>query len=359
MTESMGDRPNPNRVSDIEFILPRNTAWGGIDDYCYRLADALQKRSLSVGVRVLDPTHDAVAQIRSAYSRELPDLVVFPYTDYLWNPNFGVGISSIRCVRAVADLGARVALHVHDPIPPPGGRVRDKARRLIRSVVLRHLLYEASVSFWTLESAADSASAAFLPAGSSLNYGLAQPLLETKLARVAVFGVTPGRAVCEAQALAGIWRLVRSRTANAPQLCFVGVASDARAILEAELRPELGGLLEVHGRSPAEQIQLLLRSCQAALFVRGGVSSRRSSAIAALGEGLPLVAQRNHETSSAWCRNGILLAPEGDLAALAGHLSTLGAPGELSRCSTASAQLFNEVFHWDRISERFSMAVRE
>jgi glycosyltransferase involved in cell wall biosynthesis len=62
------------------------------------------------------------------------------------------------------------------------------------------------------------------------------------------------------------------------------------------------------GVLPGEEIVRHMASCDVLLFVRGGISSRRGSAIAGIACGLPVVALEGPETASPITEAGVVFA---------------------------------------------------
>jgi glycosyltransferase involved in cell wall biosynthesis len=126
---------------------------------------------------------------------------------------------------------------------------------------------------------------------------------------------------------------------------------------ESPLRAALSGTnveLEIHGVLPADEIERRLSEADALLFVRGGISSRRGSALAGIACGLPVVAFQGPETGPPITEAGVLLSPEGDPNALADNLSRVlsddALRNDLRKRSLDSREKY---FSWNVIARKF------
>jgi glycosyltransferase involved in cell wall biosynthesis len=126
---------------------------------------------------------------------------------------------------------------------------------------------------------------------------------------------------------------------------------------EAPLRTLLAGAkveLEVHGVLPAAEIERRLSESDALLFVRGGISSRRGSALAGIACGLPVVAFEGAETGPPITEAGVLLSPEGDRDALANNLARVLSDDALRNdLRKRSLEAREKYFSWNVIAQKF------
>ena len=113
-------------------------------------------------------------------------------------------------------------------------------------------------------------------------------------------------------------------------------------------------VLEVHGVLPADEIERRLSESDALLFVRGGISSRRGSALAGIACGLPVVAFQGTETGPPITEAGVILAPEGDVVALANNLARVLSDDALRNDLRRQSLLAREkYFSWNVIARKF------
>jgi hypothetical protein len=134
---------------------------------------------------------------------------------------------------------------------------------------------------------------------------------------VAVFGVTGGApAATEVRQIADAVRLAR-RTVPEIRLTFFGRGTTEAV---AEIRKVLDDVpLQVLGLLEPEGAQKVLENAKALLFVRGAVASGRTTAVAAIAAGTPLVGFAGAVTGLPITEAGVHLVPDGrsDLLGLA------------------------------------------
>jgi glycosyltransferase involved in cell wall biosynthesis len=108
------------------------------------------------------------------------------------------------------------------------------------------------------------------------------------------------------------------------------------------------------------QIVKRLSACDVLLFVRGPISSRRSSAIAGIACGLPVVAYQGPETSPPITEAGVVLVspdqPDQLHAALVRVLSDRSYREELAERSRAVSRSH---FAWSSIASHFSATLKK
>ena len=113
------------------------------------------------------------------------------------------------------------------------------------------------------------------------------------------------------------------------------------------LYPELTGRVSATGALSAEDLSLHLSLCDVMLQPFGdGVSGRRTSVMAALAHGLPIVTTSGSLTESLWAESGaVMLAPAEDANAQARAAEHLLVDSESRRSlSAAAAKLYRERF---------------
>jgi len=112
------------------------------------------------------------------------------------------------------------------------------------------------------------------------------------------------------------------------------------------------GSVVVKGIAAADSVSLSLKKADAFLFVRGGISCRRSTAIAALAHGLPVVGYQGEETSWPITEAGVLLSTLGDNTFISRALIRLAGDLPFRRSlQTLSSQAYERYFSWVRIAE--------
>jgi hypothetical protein len=171
---------------------------------------------------------------------------------------------------------------------------------------------------------------------------------------VAVFGVTGGQQMqSEASLIADIVGRVRCRTRDL-QLVLIGRGSEeAKATISHRLNGK-DVRLSVLGVVPGQEVAHALAEADALLFVRGHVSSRRSSAIAGIAAGLPVVGYSGSETGPPITEAGVVLVAQGDSDALTDALSRILTDEHWRYGLRQQAiRAWHEHFSWEAISRRF------
>jgi glycosyltransferase involved in cell wall biosynthesis len=288
--------------------------------------------------------------------------VLVQYTALAWSRRgFPVGFLAVLWI--LKQRRTRVAVVFHDAEGYSGQRRIDRARRACQHAVMRTAYRWAARNILTvpLEQVPwlprNAAKAVFIPVGANLpevGGGVGACAAEPRtLKTVAVFGVTGNFLSSEVADIDFALRHSKSKVGELRLVVLGRGSTDA----EPALRRELNGAgveVEVLGLLSPEQVARVLSRADALLFVRGGVSSRRGSAIAGIACGLPVVGYRGEETGFPITQAGVLLVPKGDRAALAEALGRVLAEdwlrGELQK---RSREAHRRYFSWDVISDSF------
>ncbi|HKM67428.1 MAG TPA: glycosyltransferase, partial [Candidatus Acidoferrum sp.] len=196
----------------------------------------------------------------------------------------------------------------------------------------------------------------FIPVGPNL------PFPETptqqssaEIPTVGVFSITGGQqGVRETQAILAAVKHA-SQTVGPLRLSVFGRHAELR---EETLRQGLQNLpvqLSVEGVVEPEQVVNRLVTCDVLLFVRGGISSRRSSAIAGIAAGLPIVAYQNSETAPPITDAGVVLVNSGRPSELGDALVRVLANADLRAELAARSRMAHKAhFAWPAIASCFA-----
>ena len=198
--------------------------------------------------------------------------------------------------------------------------------------------------------------ATFVPVGPNLPIPPA-PLAHSQdvVPTIGVFSITGGESGArETQIIVDAVRHAAQKLGKV-RLSIFGRHAELR---ETALRDGLCGLpvdLFVEGIvDPAQAVQKL-SACDLLLFIRGPISSRRSSAIAGIACGLPVIAYAGSETAAPITDAGVVLVspdqPDDLNAALVRVLSDFTYRTDLAARSHAAYQTH---FAWPAIAVRFS-----
>jgi glycosyltransferase involved in cell wall biosynthesis len=139
-----------------------------------------------------------------------------------------------------------------------------------------------------------------------------------------------------------------------PELSFVMLGSGGREVRAALLArsPDLSNRLFASGFLPSGELSPHFAACD--LLIQpypDGASSRRSSLMAGISHGVPVVTTSGHLSESLWSESGaVAIAPARDQSAFMGSVQRLiQSPEERTRLGAAGLQLYQERFDWPLI----------
>jgi glycosyltransferase involved in cell wall biosynthesis len=340
-----------------------------LEDYCNWLRRALEQQSQRMEIqRVPWATNGWLHAFKWA-RREAKNWrgqwILLQYTALSWSQR-GFPIGAAITIWIARHRGAKCAIVFHDAMSFSGPRWIDRLRHSIQVWAMRKLYGLAQHSIMTvpIENVTwlphPAMKAAFIPIAANLS-GTLVKLNDNSSIRentspktIAIFGVTgPPQLQPEVEFIA---QIVCQATAqlNVTKLLILG-----RNAQEAEvpLRILLAGTkveLEIHGVLPADEIERRLSDSDVLLFLRGGISSRRGSALAGIACGLPVVAFEGAETGPPITEAGVLLSPEGDRNALANNLARVLSDDALRNdLRKRSLEAREKYFSWNVIARKF------
>ena len=338
-----------------------------IRDYCHLLGEALAGQGFELDQALIPWVERGWLRGLGWLWRESAKWegrwVLVQYTALAWSRR-GFPLRLLAVLGVLKVRRVKLAVVFHDALPFPGGRLVDRLRRRCQTWVMRRCYRWTDKSILTVPLSKvywlprEAAKAAFVPVGSTLlgledeaAYEGQRPEGERT---VVVFGVTGGRRI--AREVGDIAYVVRQVAQECLQLRIMVIgrgSEEAREALQAALQGS-GVQIFALGILPGPDIKRIFSGADALLFVRGHVSSRRSSAIAAIACGLPIVGYAGDETGSPIVEAGVNLVPEGDREALAEALARVLTDAELWQTlhqRNMAAQ--RDYFGWDRVAERF------
>lgn len=338
----------------------------GVEDYCTWLAKALAPRELAVRcVRVSwveEGWTSACLSLWREAGRWRGGWALVQYTALSWSMR-GFPIGFLVIVAILKLRGCRVGVVFHDPEGFPGSRWIDRARRASQNRIMRaaYALAEQTVHNVPVEHVRwlprPRPKAVHIPVGANVPAALerkARVHAQDGWRTVAVFCVTggsPGEE--EVRDIAGALRRAR-RAVRALRLVTMGRGSREA---EGALRRALDGAgveLSVLGIMPAQEVSRALAEADALLFVRGPLSSQRTSAVAGLACGLPVVGYSGPHTGPPLTEAGLLLAPYRDRETMAeGLVRVLSDSSLWQHLHERSVEAYRRHFSWDAIADRY------
>ena len=349
----------------------RDEPTDAVEQYCMYLHGGLEKRGQGLElVRVPWAERGwlrALLWLRRQAGGWRGRWVVVQYTALAWSRRgFPVGLLAILWV--LKQWRVRVAIVFHDVEGYSGRRWIYGVRRACQQAVMRAACRGADRSIFTVPLArvpwlpAGDSRAVFIPIGANLpdlSEAAAKARLNSRKC-VAVFGVTGAPTTSEeVRRIAETARRAAERAGHLRLLVFGRGAKEA----ESALCQALQGApldLQIEGVLSADELSRLLASSDVMLFVRGTISTRRSSALAGIAVGLPIVGYSGPETDAPITEAGLLLAPPGETEALAGVLAgALTDSAIWQEMHERSLRAHRTYFSWDVIARQYIEALRD
>jgi len=337
-----------------------------VDEYCRYLAAALKSHAIHMEIRrvpwELHGWSESLHALRLQAASWRKTWIFVQYTALAWSAR-GFPSRFRRVLNVLKDAGARIGVVFHDVEPFPGVRLIDHLRRRAQLRAMRHALKLSDSAIFTVPPEQVSwlgeppQNAIFIPVGANLPFPETQaPRPSNEIPAVGVFSITGGEQ--GARETEDILIAVRraSREVGRMRLSVFGRHAELR---DGDLRQGLRDLpveIVVEGVADAERIVNRLCACDVLLFVRKGISTRRSSGIAGIAAGLPVVAYKNSETSVPITEAGVVLVEESQAdkagEALAQILRDSALRGDLA---ARSRLVYRNHFSWTAIGERYAV----
>lgn len=341
-----------------------------VEQYCRYLAAALQAHDIQMQIRrvpwEIHGWRDAFRALRLQAAPWRGTWVLLQYTALAWSAR-GFPQKVLRALKILKASGARVGIVFHDVEPYPGNRVIDSIRRFVQVRTMRRALALTDLAIFPVQPEKLAwlpdapPQVVFIPVGPNLPIPDTPPtrLMRDNVLTIGVFSITGG----EPGTRETKWTIAAVRHAAQSigklRLSVFGRHAELR---ETELREGLRDLpveLFVEGVLAPSQVVQRLFSCDVLLFVRGNISSRRSSAIAGIACGLPLIAFSGSETASPITDAGvILISPDQPGQLSAALVNLLSSPVQRAELATRSRAAYAEHFSWASIARRFAGLLR-
>lgn len=339
----------------------------GVVDYCTQLEQAMAKRDIHLR-KVWMPWKEkgwprSLQWLWQESQQWQNQWVIVQYTASAWSQR-ALPIPFLVVLLLLKQRGVRLAVMFHEVQGFPGQLLNQRLRRAVQLWVLRNAIPQAdkpilNVSLETLHwLPVRDPKVAFIPVGSNIPEpkleNLKPNLSQERPKNIAVFGMTS--VDITSSEIRDIAHAVKQAAQKVPKLHLVTLGRGSKEA-EAPLRQALKGTnveIEVLGLLSTEKISEILAASDVQLYVRGDISTRRTTAIAGLACGLPLVAYAGRETGHPIPEAGVLLAPEGDRSAIAEALTRVLTDDKLRlELQQRSKNAYGKYFRWDAIAQRF------
>jgi glycosyltransferase involved in cell wall biosynthesis len=355
-------------IEMIALLGRRDSPTDAVEDYTHCLADALSKKGVALKIVRVPwaekgwlPSLRWLRQQSGAWNGQW---VLVQYTGLAWSRR-GLTLGFRFVLSKLKPSGAKIAIVFHDPLPFPGRRLRDRARRWLQEWVMRSAARKSHRNISTISvdrvpwmsDPRVRENLAVIPIGSNIPERWREaPRNDSRTPTVVVFTVTE-RKESEAAQIARVMRKAAEQL-GAVRLIVVG-----RGAPEAEsfLKKFLEGTqvrLDLHGIISPEEVSALLSQAHVQLFVRSGIAARRGSVVAGIASGLPIVGWADAETAFPVTEAGIRAVPLGDEASLVRELVAVLTDSALrAQLQASSRRAAEQHFSWDEIARRFMEAL--
>jgi len=358
-----------NDATLIALLGRRDYPTDALEDYCTYLSEALRKRGVDLHLVRMPWAEMGWAKAMLwlyRQSREWQNQwVLMQYTALAWSMR-GFPTNFLWALWLLRRHCRQVAIVFHDARGYPGEHLIDRCRRAWQHAVMRAAYRWADKSILTIPLERvpwlppNPVKAVSIPVGPNIPEPATHPnSVDLSIKTVAVFGVTGGNHISrEVKDIA--YAVQQAAKVLAPKgqkvrLFVLGRGSEeAKPAFREYLGNVNGVAVSVLGLLPAKKIAEVLAQADALLFVRGHISGRRTSAIAGIACGLPVVAYEGVETGFPITEAGVWLAPQGDLEALSEGLCRVLTDESLWQAlHQRSVQAYRRYFSWDAIANQF------
>ncbi len=352
----------------IALVGRRDEPTDAVRDYCAKLAGAVQAQGVPFEIAEVSwftlawlPALWRLWRLTGSWKGHW---VLVQYTAMMWSQR-GFPVFLPVVLGLLRARGCRVAVVFHDVRCVPGKRWIDRQRVALQYWVMRtaYRLAERAVLTIPPDRApwlpADSPKAVFIPVGANIpslqEMGLESSTRTTPAQKtVAVFGVSTWP-VAQQQEVEDIVHAVLAAAEKFPGLRLLVMGRGAEEA-GSRFRETLNGCkanLDVRGILPGAEVSRLLASSDVLLFVRGPLSTRRGSGLAAVACGVPLVGYGGRDTTFPLTEAGAVVVPEGDRDALSAALLQVLAEDELrSALREKSLKAHAAWFSWEAIARK-------
>ena len=337
-----------------------------VEEYCRYLGAALQAQDIQLEIhRVaweIQGWPDALQTLRQQAFKWRDSWVLVQYTALAWSAR-GFPQKVLRALKILKSAGVRVGIVFHDVEPYPGGRLIDSVRRFVQLRIMRRAFDLADLAVFTVPPErlswlrAVPPTAAFVPVGPNLPIPSIplEPSSKDPVPTIGVFSITGGESGGrETRVIIAAVRHA-SKKIGKLRLSVFGRSAELRETVLRDGLKDMPVELSVEGIVDPAQVVQKLSACDVLLFVRGPISSRRSSAIAGIACGLPVIAYSGSETAAPISDAGVVLVspdqPDHLNSALVRILSDAAYRINLAARSRAAYQTY---FGWPAIAARFS-----
>jgi glycosyltransferase involved in cell wall biosynthesis len=342
-----------------------------VEDYCRLLGGVFKKHGCGFELKRVQWDERgwprALSDLWCLNAHWKGDWALVQYTALMWSRR-GFPLFFLLALWVLKIRGAHTAVVFHDSLPFAGRRYVDKVRRACQRSVMRcaYRLSDATILPIPLEHVswlpAEPAKATFIPVCATLPVvGVAgRPARNGHEAKtITVLGITDKGDI--RKEVADITLAAKRAAEYLPHVRLVTVGRGT-ARSEAEFRQALeGSAVEYRalGVVPAEEVSRVVASSDVSLFVRGRISTQRSSAIASIANGVPLVAYAEPCLPAPLAEAGVVGVPYAHGEELAeATVRVLTDSGLWLDLHERSRRAYEKYFSWEVVASRILEVMR-
>jgi len=348
----------------IALLGRRDTPVDGVEDYCNYLAQGLARRGVimkSDRVEWADRGWlGALLRLRHDCAEWRGKWVLLQYTALGWSRR-GFPLGALLTLAILKRHGARCAVMFHEPSGLGGPRWIDRIRNACQDWVVRALFRRAEKNIFTIPLHSipwlpkGTSKAAFIPIGANMLEPTAgRPTTHERngaVNTVAIFCLSdPPNLQNELHDISHAVQ-VAAKCGRPLRVLFLGRGTaEARPDIEtafAQVPAEVRNL----GLQDAQEISRILSESDAMLCTRGLLYLRRSSALAGIACGLPIIGYAGAAEGTPLMEAGVELVPYRDSEAMGRVLTQILMDDNLRKTLIEKSQrAFMRYFSWDSIS---------
>jgi glycosyltransferase involved in cell wall biosynthesis len=355
----------------IALLGKRDTPTDAVEEYCRYLGEALKAHEIQLEIRRVPwEIHGWPASLHALQQMATQwrgTWVIVQYTALAWSAR-GFPTKILHALKILKSAGARISIVFHDVEPYTGTRLIDQVRHFVQLRAMRRLLAAADRAIFTVPPEKLSwvpvpapPNASFIPVGANLPIppeGHSAGSVDST-PTIGVFSITGGDpGTRETQTIVSAVRYASEKLGNLRLSVFGRHAEVREAALREGLR-DCPVTLSVEGVVDADHVVQRFTTCDVLFFLRGGISSRRSSAIAGIACGLPVIALSSPETAPPITDAGVVLVPAAqDEQFKEALVRVLSDPSYRAGLAARSRSAYREHFAWPAIARQFAVLLR-
>lgn len=350
----------------IALLGQKQSQIDGIIDYCQHLEKALARQEYVLEQRFVP--WSKTGWIKSLFwlwkesDQWQSQWVIVQFAAFGWSKRaLPILFLVVLCLLRVRNV--HLAVMFHEVQGYPGNTVNYRIRRIIQIWTIQKAIDWADKSIFNVSLEQLSwlsiplSKGAFIPVGSNipeLNKDSQPSRKKEDKKSIAIFGMTSVEITFqEVKAIAYAITQAAKEIANLRLVTFGRGSTEAEKYLRESLE-NVDVEIEVLGLLEPEEITKCLSESDVQLYVRDEISTRRTTAIAGIACGIPIVAYEGKETAHPLPEAGVLLVPQGDYEALAEALIRVLKDDQLwLDLHQRNIEAYQKYFSWDMIAKRF------